>query len=174
MLLLFGVQNVRISWIFNAKLIALLAITLPLTVSTKFIPTGDMSFDEGKFQLKTRAFLKSERVELSTASSPFISYQRIEFTYKSCNSAVVVLPPSDNWAALLTKRTPVGHIVKFRYKDYLGDEQPNYRATFNEFYQILLYPISNENRRQPLLALIATPSCMDTLQTIAWEKYWTV
>lgn len=164
----------RIKWSINGKLIVLLAIVLPLTVWTKFIPTGDMSFDEQKFQLKTRDFLKQHQAQLSDKPLTYVAFPRIEFSFLSCESAVVVLTPNDAWAAMLTKRTPNGHILKFRYKNYLGDKQPNYRATFTEFYEILLYPRSQENRRQTILALIATPSCMNTIQAIPWENYWKI
>jgi hypothetical protein len=161
-------------WAINGQLIILLAVALPLTVWTKFIPTGDMRFDEQTFQLKTYDFLKQHQAQLGDRPIKYVAFQRIEFSFQSCDSAVVVLSASDAWAGMLTKRTPSGHIVKFRYKDYLGDVQPNYRATFTEFYEILMHPRSQENRRQPILALIATPTCMQTIQDIPWDKYWNV
>lgn len=154
------------------RFLVLLTLIIPLTVATKFIPTGDMSFDERQFQVKMRDFLTSQQAQFTQPALTYKSLQLMPFSYKKCQGGVIVLPPSDTWENAVARRTPEGHIYKFRYKDYLGDEQPKYRATFNELSQILLHPISTENRRQPILALTATPACMSTIQDIDWEQFW--
>ena len=158
-------------WQLKWQFFALLAVVLPLTVATKFIPTGDMSFNESLYQNKMREFLTAQQAvtkQLST-NKPL---QALLFTYQQCEAGVLVLSPSDAWDAVVSRRAGPAQIYKYRYKDYMGDEQPKYRATFNEFYNILVFPISQENRRQPILALISTPACMQTIQGIDWNKFW--
>lgn len=156
----------------NNKLLLLLCLFLPLTLWSKFKTSSNNDYDEIAFQNQTRQFLSAQGAQLSNEPSKFVTFTPISFNYKGCDSAVVVLPPSDSWSQIIKRRTPDGQIAKFSFRDYFGDEQPNYRATFAEFSAMLLHPLSDKNPRQTLLALIATPSCMNTLQTIQWNTFW--
>ncbi|HMS26175.1 MAG TPA: hypothetical protein PKC80_02225 [Burkholderiaceae bacterium] len=156
----------------NGKLLLLLGVLIPLTLWSKLKVSNSNDYNEAAFQNQLRHFLVTQGAVISQDTPAFNTFIPIAFKYKNCDSAVVVLPPSDSWSQIIKRRTPTGHIAKFIFKDYFGDEQPNYRATFAEFSAMLLHPLSNKNPRQTLLALIATPQCMTTLQTMVWNTYW--
>jgi hypothetical protein len=170
--LLCGAQSVPIRLRINAKLLLLLSLLLPLTLWTKFKANSNNDYNELAFQTQVRHFLTTQGALINNEASKFATFTPISFNYKGCDSAVVVLPPSDSWSQIIKRRTPDGQIAKFSFRDYFGDEQPNYRATFAEFSAMLLHPLSDKNPRQTLLALMATPSCMNTLQTIQWNTFW--
>ena len=168
----FGVLNVPLSFRLNSKLLALLIVVMPVTLLSKCKTTQNNNYNEFDFQNKARHFLSAHGACIKIEVSKFDTFIPITFSYKGCDSAVVVLPPSDSWSQIIKRRTPDGQIAKFSFRDYFGDDQPNYRATFAEFSAMLLHPLSDKNPRQTLLALIATPSCMNTLQTIQWNTFW--
>lgn len=154
------------------RLLTLLAIVLPFTLATKFIPTGNIPYDKLIFQSKMRSFLKSQNAHVRPEVSADELLLPIGFIYKNCDNYVIVLPPGEQWATAIASLTPQGYATKFRYKEYISDEQPKYYALFNELYNTLAHPTSQENRRQHILALIATPACMQTIQGIDWNQFW--
>lgn len=168
----YGAQSVPISLRINGKLLLLLCLLIPLTLWSKLKANNSSDYNEAEFQNQLRQFLIIQGALINNETSKFATFKPISFRYKDCDSAVVVLPPSDSWSQIIKRRTPAGHIAKFSFRDYFGDEQPNYRATFAEFKAMLLHPLSDKNPRQTLLALMANPSCMNTLQTIQWETFW--
>jgi hypothetical protein len=161
-------RNLLIKWRF----VALLMLTIFVTTSMKWYGSGRKDYDEQGIQSQIRRFLELHNAQLIPTQNAPLALRPIKFTFETCESTLIIVPNSDDWTAIIGKRTPAGQIVKFRYRDYSGDVLPKYQVMFIDMYQSLFYPILKENRREFSLALMATPNCMKVIESMPWGEVW--